>query len=199
MPRTTFAIAALAALLAATPAVAAPGKPSRGDRDRDGLLDRHELLAGTNPAKPDSDGDGVKDGREGAGRVVSRRGGRLVIKLFATGAAVRAKVTDDTDVVCPEPEEDEEAEVEDVPVEAEDAPAEDPGADAPVDLPAELQAFETEPEPVVEDDAPAEDEDAEDDEPDCGEEDLVKGAVVSASSTAGKARRKRWTSVTLAE
>lgn len=196
MSRKSLTIAALAALVAAAPAVAAPGKPAKGDRDRDGLLDRHELLAGTDPAKADTDGDGVKDGREGAGRVVSHRGGKLVIRLFATGTAVRAKVTDDTEVLCPEPEEAEDEGVEDVPVEAEDAPAEDPGTDVPIDLPAELQSVEEEPV----DDGVAEDEEAdEEDEPACDEEDLVKGAVVAESETAGKARRKRWTSVTLAD
>ncbi len=43
-----------------------PGEsdPGRSDVDCDGLTDQQERVAGTDPANPDSDGDGVKDGVE---------------------------------------------------------------------------------------------------------------------------------------
>lgn len=189
MPRhQTAALAALAALLLAGPAVAQPGKAPRGDRDRDGLTDRQERLLGTDPERADTDGDGTKDGREGGGRVVARRGDRLVVAMFG-GGAVRAKLSGATDVVCPELEEDEEVE-EEVPLEAEDVAEE---TEAPVDAPAELQSTPGD-EPA--DEEPVEDE--EDEEVLCDADDLRVGTVVAETDVAGKGKRRRWTRIELA-
>ena len=57
-----------------------PGMPAQyrpdGDRDRDGVPNRHERRHGTNPANPDSDADGWADGAEAA----SLDGGHRVLR-----------------------------------------------------------------------------------------------------------------------
>jgi hypothetical protein len=180
--RTSALLAAVAALALAPAVDAAPGKSARGDADADGLRDRVEELVGTDPANADSDGDGVKDGAEGAGRVVARRGDRVVVQLFGKRTrTVRAKLTDDTAVACYEEEEPE------LPVEAEDVP------EVPEELPVELAT--TEPE-----DEPAEDEDAvEEEDEGCTEDDVLRGTVLRESEVAGKGGKRRWVSLTLAD
>jgi hypothetical protein len=193
MPRHQIAaLAALLTLLLAGPAAAQPGKAPKGDKDRDGLADRVERALGTDPARADSDGDGTKDGREGAGKVVARKGDRLVVRLFG-GGTVRARLTAATEVGCPEPEEAEDApDAEDeVPLEAEDAPDEEAPEELPVDLPAELEAFPG-------DGTEEEDDEAEEDEPACSADDLRPGALLSETDVAGKGKRRRWTRVVLA-
>jgi hypothetical protein len=180
--RTSALLAALAALAVAPAVDAAPGKGAKADRDGDGLRDHHEELAGTDPASADTDGDGVKDAAEGAGRVLARRGDRVVVQLFGKRLrTVRAKVTDDTEVLCPVAEDEEEP-----PVEAADVP------EAPEELGVELHATEPADEPAEEDEEALEDEG-------CSEEDLVRGVVVSESEVAGRGGKRRWVSLTLAD
>jgi hypothetical protein len=69
------------------------------DQDRDKLVNRREYKAGDDPLDPDSDGDGVEDGDEGAGTVASFDGTTLTINLF-NGGSVSGLVTDATEVDC---------------------------------------------------------------------------------------------------
>ncbi len=73
---------------------------ARRDQDRDGLRNREEFLAGTSPRDRDSDDDGVRDGDESAGRVVSFTDGVLVIEPFGTTDALRGKVDASTELEC---------------------------------------------------------------------------------------------------
>jgi hypothetical protein len=70
------------------------------DQDHDGLRNRAEFLAGDDPRDADSDDDGVKDGAEGAGKVVSFTGGVLKIELFGSGDTLSGQVTSDTEFEC---------------------------------------------------------------------------------------------------
>jgi hypothetical protein len=72
---------------------------ARRDQDHDGLRNRGEFLAGDNPRKADTDDDGIKDGRERAGTVVSFTGGVLVVHLF-NGDDVKGTVDDNTELKC---------------------------------------------------------------------------------------------------
>ena len=74
-------------------------KQTRRDQDRDGLRNRAEFRAQTDPRDPDSDNDGIEDGDERAGTVASFSGGTLTINLFA-GGSVTGKVTADTEIEC---------------------------------------------------------------------------------------------------
>jgi hypothetical protein len=69
------------------------------DQDRDGLRNRAEYLAGTDPRNDDSDDDGTDDGDEGAGTVMSFSGGVLVVHLF-NGDDVKGTVDDRTEIEC---------------------------------------------------------------------------------------------------
>jgi hypothetical protein len=71
------------------------------DQDRDRLRNRAEFLAGTNPRKADTDGDGISDGDENAGTIASFNpaSGRLVIGLFG-GDTVSGLVTEETEIEC---------------------------------------------------------------------------------------------------
>jgi thrombospondin type 3 repeat protein len=82
---------------------------ARRDQDRDGMRNRAEFVAGTNPRDADTDNDGVKDGREDAGTVVSfdATTGTLVIKLF-NGDQVTGTVTADTEIECGDRQEQDE-------------------------------------------------------------------------------------------
>jgi hypothetical protein len=121
--RLTVGVAALAvAAVAAAPAAAAPKdrnhdqipdrweakhglslskNQARKDQDTDGLANRGEFEAGTDPHDSDTDGDGVEDGDEGAGTISSfdATTGVLVINPFA-GAPVTGTVTADTEIDC---------------------------------------------------------------------------------------------------
>jgi hypothetical protein len=70
------------------------------DQDRDGLRNRQEFLADDNPRDADTDNDGVEDGEENSGRIVSFSGGVLVIDLFGSSDDVRGTVTNATEVEC---------------------------------------------------------------------------------------------------
>jgi hypothetical protein len=74
---------------------------ARRDQDRDGLRNLGEYRADTDPRDPDSDGDGVDDGAEHAGKVATFDAGTgiLTIDLFA-GGQISGRVTDETDVSC---------------------------------------------------------------------------------------------------
>lgn len=72
---------------------------ARRDQDHDGLRNRAEYLAGTDPRDDDSDNDGVEDGQEHAGTVTSFDGTTLVIRLF-NGDEVSAAVDGGTEVEC---------------------------------------------------------------------------------------------------
>jgi len=72
---------------------------ARRDRDRDGLRNLAEYRAGLDPRDADTDDDGVLDGAEDAGTIVSFTGGVLVIKTFG-GESLTGRVTDHTEVAC---------------------------------------------------------------------------------------------------
>ncbi len=131
-----FGVAALAALFAiALPAAAASGDRNKDgipdrwekrhglsltknqaklDQDRDGLVNRAEWRAKTNPRKWDTDGDGLPDGREGnpldrgvadlSGGFASvtewdPEAGQLLITVNS-GGSVAGRVTGDTAIRC---------------------------------------------------------------------------------------------------
>src|SRR3954464_12479790 len=58
---------------------------ARLDQDHDGLNNRGEYRAGTNPRDRDSDDDGIVDGKENAGTVTSFANGVLTITLAKGG------------------------------------------------------------------------------------------------------------------
>ena len=72
---------------------------ARRDQDHDGLRNRAEFLAGTNPRNNDSDDDGTNDGGEGAGTVTSFTGGVLIVHLF-NGEDVKGTVDPQTEFKC---------------------------------------------------------------------------------------------------
>ncbi|HEX7298106.1 MAG TPA: hypothetical protein VF257_03805 [Solirubrobacteraceae bacterium] len=72
---------------------------ARRDQDHDGLRNRAEFLAGTNPRDADSDDDGRKDGAEDAGRIASFTAGVLVIRLF-NGDEIKGTVDESTAIEC---------------------------------------------------------------------------------------------------
>ena len=72
---------------------------ARRDQDRDGMRNRDEFLAGTNPRRADSDEDGTRDDGEGAGTVTSFGNGVLVVHLF-NGDDVKGTVDEETEIEC---------------------------------------------------------------------------------------------------
>jgi hypothetical protein len=72
---------------------------AKRDQDHDGVRNRAEFLAGTNPRRADSDHDGTKDDDEGAGTVTSFDNGVLVVHLF-NGDDVKGTVDDQTEIRC---------------------------------------------------------------------------------------------------
>ncbi|MGN6814872.1 MAG: hypothetical protein ACTHK3_02150 [Solirubrobacterales bacterium] len=74
---------------------------ARKDQDRDGLRNRAEFLAGDNPRKADTNGDGVMDGEENAGTIVSfdEATGKLTIDLFGD-ENISGFVTEETEIKC---------------------------------------------------------------------------------------------------
>jgi hypothetical protein len=72
---------------------------AKRDQDHDGLRNRAEFMAGDNPRDADTDGDGVKDGQEKAGQVLSFTAGVLTVHLF-NGDDVKGAVDADTEIEC---------------------------------------------------------------------------------------------------
>lgn len=74
---------------------------ARKDQDGDHLRNRAEFLAGDNPRKADSNGDGVMDGEENAGTIVSfdEATGKLTIDLFGD-ENISGFVTEETEIKC---------------------------------------------------------------------------------------------------
>jgi hypothetical protein len=71
------------------------------DQDTDGLRNRGEFLAGTNPRDADTDDDGVTDVEENAGAISAwdSSTGQLTVELYA-GGTISGTVTDRTRVEC---------------------------------------------------------------------------------------------------
>ena len=74
-------------------------KQGKRDQDSDGLNNRGEFEAGTNPRQDDSDDDGAEDGDENAGVISAFDGETLTIDLYG-GGTVTGTVTDSTEVKC---------------------------------------------------------------------------------------------------
>jgi hypothetical protein len=74
-------------------------KQGHRDQDRDGLNNRGEFRARTNPRDADTDNDGIRDGKEHAGTIKSFEGGILTITL-AEGGQLAATVDDRTEIEC---------------------------------------------------------------------------------------------------
>lgn len=74
---------------------------ARRDQDHDHLRNRAEFLAGDNPRNADSDGDGIPDGEENAGKIASfdAATGKLTIDLFG-GETVTGLVNEETEIEC---------------------------------------------------------------------------------------------------
>jgi hypothetical protein len=72
---------------------------AKRDQDHDGLRNKAEFMAGDNPRDADTDNDGVKDGQEKAGQVVSFTAGVLTVHLF-NGDDAKGKVDADTEIEC---------------------------------------------------------------------------------------------------
>ncbi len=71
------------------------------DQDADGVVNRSEYTAGTNPRKADSDNDGVDDGSEDVGRVLSFDATTSVLKITdASGDTLSATVGEWTNIEC---------------------------------------------------------------------------------------------------
>ncbi len=69
------------------------------DPDQDGLSNAAEFVAATDPKKADSNGDGVPDGQQNAGTVVTFTNGVLTIAGFG-GATVSGTVDATTQIEC---------------------------------------------------------------------------------------------------
>jgi hypothetical protein len=76
-------------------------KQAKKDQDSDGLRNKAEFKAGTDPRDDDSDNDGTEDGDENAGTIESfdSTTGKLTIKLFS-GDTISGLVTGDTEIKC---------------------------------------------------------------------------------------------------
>jgi hypothetical protein len=73
---------------------------ARKDQDRDGLRNLAEYRAGDNPRKADTDGDGLEDGAENTGTVLSFSGGILKLSVFGQSDPLVGQVTDATEIEC---------------------------------------------------------------------------------------------------
>jgi hypothetical protein len=72
---------------------------AKRDQDRDGLRNRAEFKAGDNPRDADTDNDGINDGQEKAGQVVSFTDGVLIVHLF-NGDDAKGTVDANTEFEC---------------------------------------------------------------------------------------------------
>lgn len=73
---------------------------ARRDQDNDGLKNRAEFRAGTNPRDDDSDNDGTEDGDENAGTILSFADGVLKITVFGQSDPLVGLVDDSTEIEC---------------------------------------------------------------------------------------------------
>jgi hypothetical protein len=73
---------------------------ARRDQDKDGLKNRAEFRAGLNPRKADSDNDGIDDGDENAGTILSFDGTVLKIQVFGQQDPLVGQVDQDTEIEC---------------------------------------------------------------------------------------------------
>jgi hypothetical protein len=73
---------------------------ARRNQDHDGLRNLAEFKAGDNPRKADTDGDGIEDGAENAGTIVSFDGKTLKISVFGQSDPMVGQVTDATEIEC---------------------------------------------------------------------------------------------------
>lgn len=74
---------------------------ARKNQDGDKLNNRAEFLAGDNPRDADSNNDGVMDGEDNAGTIVSfdEATGKLTINLFG-GESISGFVNEETEIQC---------------------------------------------------------------------------------------------------
>ena len=74
---------------------------ARRDQDHDHLRNRAEFLAGDNPRNPDTNGNGIPDGEENAGKIQSfdATTGELTIEVFG-GKTISGLVTEETEIEC---------------------------------------------------------------------------------------------------
>jgi hypothetical protein len=72
---------------------------AKRDQDHDGLRNKAEFMAGDNPRDADTDDDGVQDGQEKAGQVLTFTGGVLTVHLF-NGDDVKGTVDANTEIEC---------------------------------------------------------------------------------------------------
>jgi hypothetical protein len=70
------------------------------DQDKDGLKNRAEFRAGTNPRDDDSDNDGIEDGDENAGTILSFADGVLKLTVFGQSDPLVGLVDDSTEIEC---------------------------------------------------------------------------------------------------
>jgi hypothetical protein len=73
---------------------------ARRDQDKDGLKNRAEWRAGDDPRKADTDGDGVEDGAENTGTVLSFDGSILKITVFGQSDPLVGLVDSSTEIEC---------------------------------------------------------------------------------------------------
>jgi hypothetical protein len=73
---------------------------ARRDQDKDGLKNRAEFRAGTNPRDDDSDGDGLEDGDENSGTILSFADGVLKVTVFGQSDPLVGLVDDSTEIEC---------------------------------------------------------------------------------------------------
>lgn len=71
------------------------------DQDHDGLKNKQEFKAGTNPCDRDSDDDGVGDKHENAGKITSFDAQTQVLTIeLVAGGTISGKVTAQTEIKC---------------------------------------------------------------------------------------------------
>src|SRR3954451_20388567 len=136
---------------------------ARRDQDKDGLRNRAEFRAGTNPRKADSDEDGVKDGDENAGTILSFDGTVLKITVFGQSDPLVGQVGQDTEIECDD---------------AGDAQMSSHGDDGPGDDQGDDQGDDDQGDDDQGDDDQGDDDEG-DDAQQCGTDQLVPGAKVS--------------------
>jgi hypothetical protein len=73
---------------------------ARKDQDRDGLRNRAEFKSGTDPRDSDTDGDGLSDGSEHAGTIISFDGTTLKISVFGQSDPLVGTVDSSTELEC---------------------------------------------------------------------------------------------------